>query len=203
MNIHMVRSRRGSQTSHRPARRRSRRRPRHLGRSSRYQSKRAVEAGGAHDSRCRPDRNPGRAAPAGLPPCTRLVDVPRWLRVRRSRARATASSAQGAMKRGDLHWATLPPPAAGRRPVLVITRTSALQGRSRLTVAPVTTVIRGTPTELSVGRNNGLPTRSVASCDNLMTIEKSDIDPQRVGRLTIEQFVSLDQALKFALGIVY
>ena len=40
------------------------------------------------------------------------------------------------MRRGEVWWADLPPPA-GRRPVLIITGDSAITVRDALTVAPL------------------------------------------------------------------
>jgi mRNA interferase MazF len=105
------------------------------------------------------------------------------------------------MRRGDIYWAHVPSPV-GRRPVLVVTRTNALTFLTRITVAPITTVVRGIPTEVGVGADNGLPRASVAGCDSLMTIDRGDIDPERIGSLRASQLVDLDNALKFALGIV-
>jgi mRNA interferase MazF len=64
------------------------------------------------------------------------------------------------------------------RPVLVLTRSHALDYLASVTVAPITSTVRGIPTEVPVGAANGLDHESVVSCDNVMTI-----DPSRLGRL--------------------
>ena len=104
------------------------------------------------------------------------------------------------MRRGDVYWARLPRPL-GRRPVVVVTRTSALAFLARITVAPVTTTIRGVSSEVQLGRSAGLPSKSVAGCDSVMTVARDLLDEEPIGTLTRRQLLALDDALIFALGI--
>lgn len=106
------------------------------------------------------------------------------------------------MKRGDIFWAELDPPA-GRGPVVIVTRDSAIDALGRITVAPVTTNDRGLRSELRLGKREGLPDRSVASCENLVTISKPLFDPEPIGRIALGRRRELDDALRFALGIRY
>ena len=105
------------------------------------------------------------------------------------------------MNRGEIYWADLGP--AGRRPALVVTRSGAIAVRTRVTVAPVTRTIRGIRSEVSLGTDEGLPAESVATCDNLLTVDKRVFDSSSVGRLSTSKVVALDAALRFALGIRY
>jgi mRNA interferase MazF len=104
------------------------------------------------------------------------------------------------MRRGEVYWARLDPPV-GHRPVVIVTRTSAAQYRSSVTVALVTSHIRGIASEVEVGSTEGLRRKSVIICDNLMTIRKSRLDPKPMGRLPLRRIAKLDAALCFALGI--
>jgi mRNA interferase MazF len=104
------------------------------------------------------------------------------------------------VRRGEIYWARLPPPA-GRRPVLLITRTAAIGVRAAVTVAPITRTIRGIRTELPLGRAHGLRAPSVAGCDSLQTIPKAVLGPRAVGTLSPDELAALDRALRFALGI--
>jgi len=104
------------------------------------------------------------------------------------------------LRRGEIHWATLPSPI-GRRPVLLVTRTAAIAVRTAVTVAPITRTIRGIPTEVPLGREHGLRARSVASCDSLQTIPKDVLQTRPIGTLSGEELAALDRALRFALGI--
>ena len=106
------------------------------------------------------------------------------------------------MRRGDIYWASMPPPA-GRRPVMVVTRDAAIAFLTKVTVAPVTRTIRGIPSEVPVGRAEGLVGDSVVNCDNLVTLPKSALDQAPLGRLPSSGVRHLDRALTFALGIRY
>lgn len=57
-----------------------------------------------------------------------------------------------------------------RRPVLVITRSDAIDVLDWIVVAPVTRRIRGIPTEIRLGPDDGLPVDCAASFDNVQTI---------------------------------
>jgi mRNA interferase MazF len=106
------------------------------------------------------------------------------------------------VKRGDVVWADLGSPA-GRRPVCVVTRDAAIAVLTAVTCAPITRTIRGIRSEVAVGRTHGLPERSVINCDNLLTIPFDLLDPEPVGHLGVRARVQLDQALRYALDIVY
>jgi mRNA interferase MazF len=56
------------------------------------------------------------------------------------------------------------------RPVLVLTRELVRPHMSRVTVAPITSTIRGLSTEVSVGPGNGLDEPCIVSCDNVVTV---------------------------------
>lgn len=103
------------------------------------------------------------------------------------------------MKRGDVYWAELGG-RAGKRPVVLISRSSAVAVRTKLTVVRVTTRVRGIPTEVALGPDEGLVEGSVANCDELTTISKRAL-LARAGSLRARKLAELDQALRFALGI--
>ena len=104
------------------------------------------------------------------------------------------------MRRGEIYVANLPEPA-GRRPVLLVTRTAAIDVRAAVTVAPITRTVRDIPSELPLGRDHGLRAASVANCDSLRTIPKDALHRRPLGRLSAEELPALDRALRFALGI--
>lgn len=103
------------------------------------------------------------------------------------------------MRRGEVWWADLPAPA-GRRLVVLLSRDEAYAVRELVTVAPVTTRMRRIPTEVGLGRSEGLPRRCVANLDTITTIRK-DLLAARISRLGPEKLVATDRALKFALGL--
>jgi mRNA interferase MazF len=103
------------------------------------------------------------------------------------------------VQRGDVFWANLPDPA-GRRPVVIISRSEAVQVRTLVTIAPVTKTIRRIASEVPLGREQGLRTRCVANCDSLKTVSKRRLT-ERIGSLDSSKLVALDAALRYALGI--
>lgn len=104
--------------------------------------------------------------------------------------------------RNDIVWADLGPPS-GRRPVCVLTRDTAIPLLNKLTCAPITRTIRGIPSEVEVGEQQGLPERAVISCDNVITVAKTDLDLEPVGHLDLATRARLDRALRYSLDIVY
>jgi len=103
------------------------------------------------------------------------------------------------LRRGEFWWARLPPPV-GRRPVLLVSRDEAYLVRRLVTVAPVTTRVRGIPAELSLDHRDGLPKRCAANFDSLTTIPKSALEG-RIARLSSKKRELADAALRFALGL--
>ncbi len=75
------------------------------------------------------------------------------------------------MKRGEIWWAELPAPV-GSRPVVILTRDSVLPSISAIVVALVTRTVRQLPTEVLLGRRQGLPARCVANLDNILTVPR-------------------------------
>jgi mRNA interferase MazF len=106
------------------------------------------------------------------------------------------------VRRGDIIWADLGPPA-GRRPVCVLTRDAAIEVLSAVTCAPITRTVRGIRSEVDVGPAEGLPDQSVISCDNLITVPMTLLGRPLVGHLELGTRVKLDQALRYALDIEY
>ena len=104
--------------------------------------------------------------------------------------------------RNDIYWADLGPPA-GRRPVCVLTRNAAISVLTSVTCAPITRTIRGIRSEVGLGPEQGLPEMCVISCDNVITIPVDAFDDEPVGHLDEITRARLDQALRYALDIVY
>lgn len=103
------------------------------------------------------------------------------------------------MTRGEVWWAELPPPI-GRRPIVILTRNSVLRTINSIVVCLVTTRIRALPSGLPIGPAEGLPMRSVASLDNLLTVPKARL-VRLSGKLSEAQIVRLNSCLKVALEI--
>ncbi len=103
------------------------------------------------------------------------------------------------MCRGEVWWANLPKPI-GKRPVILLSRDEAYAVRNAVTVAEITTTIRNIPVEVSLGPADGLPKRCAANLDTIITINKALLDA-RITALDQEKMESIDEAMKFALGL--
>jgi mRNA interferase MazF len=86
------------------------------------------------------------------------------------------------------------------RPVLVLTRELVRPHLTTVTVAPITTTIRGLSTEVHVGAANGLSARSVVSCDNITTIPTEALRDQ-IGVLLNDQEPQLGEAIRAAFDL--
>lgn len=104
----------------------------------------------------------------------------------------------GRVERGDIRLVQFPPPDKPR-PVLVLTRDSAIGYLSRVTVAPITSAIRGVPSEVVVGADDGLKQPSAVNLHNVLTVQKGSVG-RRVARLSDEKMREVCRALGFALG---
>jgi mRNA interferase MazF len=83
-------------------------------------------------------------------------------------------------RQGEVWWAEA---EDKRRPVLIVTRSEAIPVLSRMVVAPVTRTVRGIPTEIALGKDEGLPVEGVASFDNLQPVNRHLLTA-RVGALS-------------------
>jgi len=86
------------------------------------------------------------------------------------------------------------------RPVLVLTRELVRPHLTTVTVAPITTTIRGLSTEVPVDADNGLTEPSVVSCDNITTIPTHALGAQ-IGVLLEPQERALSRAIQAAFDL--
>jgi len=95
-----------------------------------------------------------------------------------------------------VRWAAAP---GKRRPVVVLTRDSAVGYLTSLTVAPITTTIRRIPGEVTLGPEDGMPEACVVSCDNILTLPKHAIGSV-ITTLAPGKMEAIGRAVAFALG---
>ena len=103
------------------------------------------------------------------------------------------------MERGEVRWFPFGNPDKNR-PVLILTRNSAIRYLNAITVAPITTTIRGVPSEVHLTIDDGLMVECVANFYNLQTVPKSKIGAW-ITMLGPERMAEVNEALQFALGI--
>lgn len=87
-----------------------------------------------------------------------------------------------------------------RRPALILTRRSKLHLLTWLTVAPITTTIRGLTSEVVVGSRNGLEHDCVVSCDNITTVRATAVG-DTIGFLFDDQEPALARAISDAFEL--
>jgi mRNA interferase MazF len=86
------------------------------------------------------------------------------------------------------------------RPVLVLTRELVRPHLATVTIAPITSTVRGLSTEVALDAANGLAEPSVISCDNITTIPKNALGEQ-VGVLLDRQEQALSNAIQAAFDL--
>jgi len=64
----------------------------------------------------------------------------------------------------------------------------------------ISTTVRSIPTEVPLGRADGMPNKCVANADNLATIPKVWLE-KRIAALRANKRRAVDDALRFALGL--
>src|SRR3954462_15728130 len=103
------------------------------------------------------------------------------------------------MNQGDVYWYTFRAPDK-RRPVLILTRNSAIPFLTGITVAPLTTTIRGIPSEvLLTPLEDGVPADCAVNVDNIQTIQKAGFGTY-LTHLSLERMREVRVAVEFALG---
>ena len=78
------------------------------------------------------------------------------------------------MKRGEVRWYKFPQPDK-KRPVVILTRNSVLEYLGEVTVAPITSTIRDIPSEVILGRQDGMPSACAINLDHVQTVSKAKI----------------------------
>ncbi len=88
-----------------------------------------------------------------------------------------------------------------RRPALLLTRPEAVRFLSKVTVAPITSTVRGLAVEVAVDRKHGLNHPGVVNLDNVTTLPRERLGA-RIGMLRLDQERDVLDALRAAYGIV-
>ncbi len=97
-----------------------------------------------------------------------------------------------------MSWYTFRAPDK-RRPVLLLTRTSAVRYLTSLTVAPITRTVRGIPTQIVLTDVDGLPQLCAINRDHIQTVPKSSVGGY-ITQLQAEKLREVLGAIQFAPG---
>ncbi len=104
----------------------------------------------------------------------------------------------GAIARGEVRLYRFPRPDK-QRPVVVLTRDSAIGYLSTVTVAPITSTIRNVPSEVGLTEADGMKGPCAVNLHNVVTVSKAHLG-RRVAVLSPDRMKELCRALGFALG---
>lgn len=83
--------------------------------------------------------------------------------------------------------------------MLVLTRERFIARLHSVLVAPVTSTVRGIPTEVALGPDDGLPQHCAANFDNLFTLRRDRLET-RIVTLTDDHLTEVCRAYRFAAG---
>jgi mRNA interferase MazF len=103
------------------------------------------------------------------------------------------------MRRGEVWWAQLPE-GKGRHPVVLLSRDISYGARSSVTVAEITSTIRGIPVEVPLDSADGMPRECVVNLDNIVTIKQFRLS-DRLTMLSPEKMARVRQAIVYALDL--
>ena len=102
------------------------------------------------------------------------------------------------MNQGDVYWYIFKEPDK-RRPVVLLTRDSAIAYLTSVTVAPITTTIRNIPSEVVLTEADGMSEECAANLDNMQTVAKAQLRGY-VTHLSFDRLREIRAAVSFALG---
>jgi mRNA interferase MazF len=100
--------------------------------------------------------------------------------------------------RGEIRLLRFPQPDKQRR-VVVLTRDSIIDRLARVTVAPITSTVRGVSSEVVLGPEDGMKDTCAINLHNIVTVSKAGLG-RRVAQLDARRLEQLCGAITFALG---
>jgi mRNA interferase MazF len=102
------------------------------------------------------------------------------------------------MRRGEIRWYRFARPDK-IRPVLVLTRNSALEFLGEVTVAPVTSTVRDIPSEVVLSAADGVRRSCAVNLDHIQTVPQARIGGL-IATLSENRMADVRTAVGFALG---
>ncbi|CAN5451690.1 type II toxin-antitoxin system toxin endoribonuclease MazF3 [soil metagenome] len=102
------------------------------------------------------------------------------------------------MKRGEVRWYKLQHPDK-KRPILILSRNSAIEFLGEVTIAPITSTIRHIDSEVILTMREGMKNDCAVNLDHIQTVAKAKIGTL-ITYLSEEKMQQVIKALLFALG---
>jgi mRNA interferase MazF len=103
------------------------------------------------------------------------------------------------MRRGEIRWYKFPQPDK-QRPVLILSRASAIDYLNEVTVAPITSTIRDIPSEVVLTKADGVPKECAINFDHIQTVSKAKVGPL-ITTVSPDRLEEVRKAVAFALGL--
>jgi mRNA interferase MazF len=104
----------------------------------------------------------------------------------------------GRIARGDVRLYQFAAPDK-KRPVVVLTRDSAIAYLSNVTVAPITSTVRGVPSEVVLNEDDGMKSPCAVNLHNVVTISQNRLG-RRMAHLSSLRMGEICAAVRFSLG---
>jgi mRNA interferase MazF len=101
------------------------------------------------------------------------------------------------LRRGEVRWYAFPRPDK-KRPVVILTRDSVLEYLGEATIAPITRTVRGIPSEVPLGPDDGVPEPCAVNLDHVQTVARGRLGAL-VTTLSTQRMAEIREALLFAL----
>ena len=102
------------------------------------------------------------------------------------------------MRRGEIRWYRFARPDK-KRPVLILTRDSALEFLHEVTIAPVTSTLRAIPSEVVLTSADGVPRACAVNLDHIQTVPRARVGGL-IATLSASRMSEVKSAAAFALG---
>lgn len=104
----------------------------------------------------------------------------------------------GRIARGEVRLYQFAPPDK-TRPVVILTRSSALAYLSAVTIAPITSAVRGVPSEVRLDEDDGMKAPCAVNLHNVITVSQHRLG-KRVAQLSSARMKEICAAIRFSLG---
>ena len=101
------------------------------------------------------------------------------------------------LRRGEVRWYAFTRPDK-KRPVVILTRDSVLEYLGEATIAPITRTVRGIPSEVPLGTDDGMPEPCAVNLDHVQTVARGRLGAL-VTTLSTQRMAEIREAVLFAL----
>jgi len=102
------------------------------------------------------------------------------------------------MERGEIRWYVFKSPDK-KRPVVILTRNSIIDYLGEVTIAPITSKVRNIPTEVILGKEDGMNVECAVNLDHIQTVSKKKVG-SLISKLSQKKMDEIKKPLLFALG---